>query len=72
MSTPRLPQASEGRPAAIEPTTVPINAEATVNPSQKSLSSKTFLSWSVVPWMTIVSKPKSRPPRAAMSTLPRR
>jgi hypothetical protein len=51
---------------------VPINAEATVNPSQKSLSWKTLFRASVVPEMTIVSKPNNSPPRAATSALPRR
>ena len=42
-STARRPKASEGRPAATEPTIVPINADATVNPSQKGLKVKKLL-----------------------------
>ena len=43
---------------------------ATVNPRDDSVSEKTVLRASVVPEITTVSNPKSRPPRAATSALP--
>ena len=50
-------------------TIVPMSAEATAKPSQKSLRTKTRCSDSVVPEMTAVSNPNSRPPSAATSEL---
>jgi hypothetical protein len=65
------PQALAGQLTSTEPTIVPTSALATVNPSEKLLSWKTFVSASVVPEMTAVSKPKSRPPREATIVLKR-
>src|SRR5580658_9284694 len=68
----RRPYVSAGRPTTIEPTIVPMSAEATVNPSQNPPENpsqaasrlKTNFRASVVPEITAVSKQKSRPPRA--------
>ena len=68
----RRPKVSAGLPTAHEPTMVPKIAEATVKPCQSSLSLKAFVRSSVVPEMTIVSKPNNRPPKAATSALPKR
>ena len=55
-----------------EPMIVPTRALATVNPRVKLVSWKTSVSASVVPEMTAVSKPKSRPPSEATIVLRRR
>ena len=51
---------------------VPTSALATVNPRVKLVSRKTSVSASVVPEMTAVSNPKSRPPSEATIVLKRR
>ncbi len=72
ISAGRRPKRSAGRPAATDPTMVPIRAAATVKPSQNSSSANTCFRASVVPEMTAVSKPNNRPPKAATSVLPSR
>ena len=56
----------------IAPMIVPIRALESVKPSRKFLSSKVFFNQSVVPEITAVSNPKSRPPRAATTVLLKR
>ena len=51
-------------PANIAPMTVPINALETVKPKLTAAECENCVSMCVVPAMTAVSKPKSRPPRA--------
>jgi len=65
MSAVRRPYQSAGQPAVNAPTIVPISALATVNPSHPADSPNTLLSQSVVPEMTAVSNPNSKPPNAA-------
>src|SRR5207302_8581752 len=68
-STRRRPRISAGFPAVNAPTIVPMSAEATAKPRRKLSSANARWSASVVPEMTAVSNPNSRPPRAATSAL---
>ena len=60
------PQTSDGLPMANDPMSVPSMANATVTPSQSSFRWKTSCSALFAPEMTAVSKPKIKPPSAAM------
>src|SRR6478609_9613131 len=64
------PYFSAGLPAIMEPSTVPINADATVKPCEKS--SNDHNSWMdfSTPDITAVSNPKRKPPRAATKAYP--
>lgn len=68
----RRPKRSAGIPANMAPRMVPISAVATVRPREKGESRKTSARACVAPEMTTVSKPNSRPPRAATTVLRRR
>src|SRR5579883_1492013 len=65
----RRPNRSPTYPASPAPMIVPQSAQDTVTPSVAGLRWKTWVSAWVVPAMTAVSKPKSRPPRAATRVL---
>src|SRR5579862_2002030 len=65
----RRPKRSPGNPASMAPTTVPQIAIETVIPRLFDDRLKTCDSWPVVPEMTAVSNPNSRPPRAATTVL---
>src|SRR5580700_1442191 len=65
----RRPKRSPGRPASMAPTTVPQIAMETVMPRLFDDRWKTCDSWPVVPEMTAVSNPNSRPPKAATTVL---
>src|SRR5690348_1618059 len=68
----RRPRASAGLPTVMAPRMVPINALATVKPSVNGVRANVSLSQSVVPEITAVSKPNSRPPNDATSVLNKR
>src|ERR1700722_9664139 len=65
----RRPKRSPGNPASMAPTTVPQIAIETVIPKLFEDRWKTCESWPVVPEMTAVSNPNSRPPKAATTVL---
>src|SRR6202035_5610466 len=65
----RRPKRSPGRPASMAPTTVPQIAMETVMPRLFEDRLKTCDSWPVVPEMTAVSNPNSKPPKAATTVL---
>ena len=52
-------------PAVIDPIKHPIKAELTAHPSRVSVRLKYFVMKGIVPEITAVSKPKSKPPNAA-------
>ena len=58
-----------GAPAIMDPTTVPIRLEATVNPCQKGLSDQSCWIVFSAPEMTAVSNPIRKPPSAAISAM---
>ena len=65
----RRPYLSPGTPPKIAPMMVPHRALETVTPSMASERWKISFSAEVAPAITAVSKPKSRPPRAATIVL---
>ena len=65
----RRPYRSPGIPASIAPTMVPQSAIETVSPSDAAESWYSNVRACVVPAITAVSNPNSRPPRAATTVL---
>src|ERR1700761_5897671 len=65
----RRPLRSPGMPASDAPRIVPNSATATVKPNPQPDSVKVFFNPAVVPEITAVSKPNSRPPSAATTVL---
>src|SRR5208337_2669040 len=65
----RRPYRSPGMPASMAPNTVPKSALKTVNPSDQGESWNVTRKAPMVPAITAVSNPNSRPPKAATTVL---